>query len=68
MESSTGKILRNRITKQHGRVVRLADHNGKMCYVVFLPRDPARRAALGPESLWREEEVEAVVPFGDELS
>jgi hypothetical protein len=60
MESAAGKILRNKITKQQGRVVRIAEYDGDMCYIVFITRDPARRTAMGPEALWRDEEVEAV--------
>lgn len=63
MESSTGKILRNKITKQQGRVVRLTDCDGEVCYIVFITRDPARRA-VGAESLWPEAEVEAVPGIG----
>jgi hypothetical protein len=55
-----GQIVRNKITKQQGRVVRLANHNDETCYIVFITRDPAGRAALGPECLWRQEEVETV--------
>ena len=63
MEFSVGKILRNKITKQQGRVVRVSDYEGKGCYIVFITRDPARRAALGPEALWHAEEVESVSPL-----
>ena len=63
MEFSVGKILRNKITKQQGRVVRVTDYEGKSCYIVFITRDPARRAALGPEALWHAEEVESVSPL-----
>ena len=59
---AVGSILRNKVTQQRGRVVRLIEHEGEMCYVVFVTRDPTRRAALGPESLWREEEVEDITP------
>ena len=62
MECQVGQMLRNKITNQRGRVVRLAEHSGERCYVVFITRDPARRAAMGPESLWREDEVEVVAP------
>jgi hypothetical protein len=63
MEFSVGKILRNKITKQQGRIVRVTDYDGKGCCIVFITRDPARRAALGPEALWQAEEVESVSPL-----
>jgi hypothetical protein len=63
MEFSVGEILRNKITKQQGRVVRVTDYDGKGCYIVFITRDPLRRAALGPEALWHPEEVESVSPL-----
>ena len=63
MEFSVGKILRNKITTQQGRVVRVTDYEGKGCYIVFITRDPARRAALGPEALWHPEEVEGIPPL-----
>jgi hypothetical protein len=67
MKSAVGEILRNKITKQQGRVVRLVEHDDEMCYIVFITRDPARRGALGPESLWRKGEVEALPSFEIEL-
>jgi hypothetical protein len=60
MESFIGKIIRNKITKQEGRVVRLLEHEGQTCCIVFITRDPARRDTEGPESLWRMEELEVV--------
>jgi hypothetical protein len=54
MRFRVGDLLRNNITQEKGRVVRLVEKNDTVSYVVVLPASALREER---EALWRQYEV-----------
>ena len=54
MRFRIGDLLRNNITQEEGRVVRLVEKNDTVSYVVVLP---ASALHAEREALWRQSEV-----------
>jgi hypothetical protein len=54
MRFRVGDLLRNHITQEKGRVVRLVEKNDTVSYIVVLPASALRAER---EALWRQHEV-----------
>jgi hypothetical protein len=59
MRFNVGDTIRHKITKEDGRIVRIAETSLGSVYIVSVPPDQARCAAAR-EVLWRESEVKRV--------
>jgi|HubBroStandDraft_6_1064221.scaffolds.fasta_scaffold349497_1 hypothetical protein len=54
MRFRVGDLIRNKITQEEGRIVRLVEKNGSVSYVVVVPASALRGEK---EALWRQYEI-----------
>lgn len=59
MQFKVGDIVRDKLTQEEGRIVRITDSNGKVAYVVSLRLDPIW-GETEREALWIESQVSGV--------